>query len=353
MGTDWKIYKPNKKVPLKELENDLERIIKLHSDDEKIINVNCQSIESAKRILKFPNLELDKLGLKYLFKSQKELINLCSDDKNDYKFFWIGNENVHEKLENIKFQFTYNLSFDKIELLVNIPYHNKSESIKQSVNLIRAINENLDLHFRNEEEIEKDISNFIRLNIDNKYYDNEWTLKHSHYTFKASGASKQIFEENQFETFRLTGFRIQFPETFIRLMGMKKYGQNILTSFIDYFSDSKLEMFMLGHRPDLIDNLVKHDPLKTEINLEIKFKESVIETILQNNHLFFSGKRTEFRCKAMKFDPTDEDCFSINLYGENIDELEFDLEISKNASEFYIIKVLSLFSKELNYKYEE
>ena len=37
MGTDWKIYKPNSKIALKNLRNDFNRIIELHSDDEKIV----------------------------------------------------------------------------------------------------------------------------------------------------------------------------------------------------------------------------------------------------------------------------------------------------------------------------
>lgn len=353
MGTDWKIYKPKSKIALKDLRNDFNRIIELHCDDEKIVNINSQSIDSAKKMIEMPSFELDKLGLEYVVQPTKELINLCSDDIEEYKFFWLGSENIHGKSENIKFQFTYNLHFNKIELLINLPYHNKSKSIEQSIEFIKQINEPLDLHFRNDEEIEKDITNFIELNLDNKYYDNEWTLKHSHYSFKASGASKQIFENNIHETFRLTGFRIIFPETFIRLVGFKKYSQNILSSLINYFNESNLEIYVFGKSSKLIDKLSEFNPIETENKLEFKFKKGIIDTVLENPNLFFEGKMNEFRCDKMKFDPSDEHCFTISLYGENIDALEFSVQISKNAHEVYIKRVLSLFSCELTYKYEE
>ena len=353
MGTDWKIYKPNKKVNLNDLKISLNKIANLHCDDEQIVCINSQTIESAKQIINLPNLSLEKLGLRYLLKSQKELVKLCTDNRDAYKFFWIGNENVHAKSDRIKFQLTYNLNFDKLELLINIPYHNKSESIIQSINLIKHINEPLDLHFRNHQEIEKDITNFIELNIDNNFYDNEWTLKHSHYVFKASGARKQIYEDNKTETFRLTGFRIIFPEHFIKMTGFKKYGQNILNSFLDYYHDSTLELFMYGNNVEIIDNLSKYKPEKTENKLELLFRDNTIDEILKNPKLFFDGKMNDFRLHKMKFKNSEENYFNVNLYGQNIEELKLDVEIDKKANDEYINRVLSLFSVQLDYKYEE
>ena len=89
MGTDWKIYKPNKKVNLNDLKISLNKIANLHCDDEQIVSINSQTIESAKQIINLPNLSLEKLGLRYLLKSQKELVKLCTDNRDAYKFFWI------------------------------------------------------------------------------------------------------------------------------------------------------------------------------------------------------------------------------------------------------------------------
>lgn len=351
MGVDWKIFKPKRKIQIKDFINSIKSLLDVFPK----ASIKLSSAKWSKNEIQ----KLNRLQLREFYEysgtikttNNREFFDLFkSEDLLEFGIF----STVNSQYDNaLGFRVLKSKNQTKANLEIELPYSQKSTSIQKLTNFLNHLNKHLWLNFRNRQQIEFTVKKLIDNLFDDTFYDSEWILKHSNHTYKRSGTTKKVFENLLEETFRATGIRILFPDNIGKLSGWQKYRETMFFQILEYFDGEEFQLYFNSQNESLSNSLLDLD--LTSIELLTTF--NITNLIKNKNEIDFQFLLQEDKSSlTIEFEPNKDSSskeFTFYLYRVNNEELEVRLEIDKYAKEYFINTLIKDSGIEMDFSHQE
>lgn len=351
MGVSHKIYKQEGKFDFQQAHNQLKSILSFCNSGAIMLNARPNSISAITDILSKHKESVKEVEIK-VTSEQNDKLNELILSEEVFKFCFIRTRDYH-KQDVFGIQLTINHGYKKVDLEIDLPYFNYKESIDNFTSFIKNINNRLCLGFRNNDQVDKEIGQLIQLHFDKEFYDSSWKLHFGSNVYSSAGAAKEMFENNTTKLFRSTGFRIKFPENNEFFRKFTEYAKSILEPTINYFKGEEIDFHFFSCDSSILEKIVHLNPQKIESEIVLNLTKNIINNEILDSNLYEGKGQLNFRIEELNPDEEDEHFFTLEYYGDNFSDLEFVLQIEKNATDEYIEKVLNMFDVQPKFSHLE
>jgi len=240
-----------------------------------------------------------------------------------------------------------------IDLNIHLPYLSKTQTKESLVDFLESANEPLCLHFRDRSQIENTIEKLIYNTFDDEFMDSSWTLKHSNFTYKIGGLTKNKFEGKNVETFRPTSIRLKPSEGFGKLIGWKNHKTSTVEFIANYFQDELFSLYFTSKNLESLREISKINTSFTELAIKINLDQSSINQTKEDIEYLMIGKNSSIEVEHEKIEVDDDPSFNAYIFKDRNAEFETRMYIDKFADENWINKLIKEVGDEFKYSHDE
>ncbi len=351
MGVDWKIFKPKEKIKTQEFIHSVKSLVNEFPEASVKLSSTKRSKDEIQKLNRLQLAKIDEYNGTIKTKNKQNFLELFkSKELLDFGIF--SNVN-HHKDDSLGFQIIKSRNQNKANLEIELPYSKKKTSIEKLTTLLHHLNKDLRLNFRDKEQIEFTVNKLVGNLFDDKFHDSEWTLKHSHHTYKWSGATKKIFENQSEETFRATGISILFPDMIGNLNGWEEYNENMFSQILRYFNDEEFQLYFKTKEEIFSSIILEIGLTSIELSTIFDITQIIKEEKDIDFHFLLKGDKSSL---TIEFEPNGNSFnkeFTFYLYRVKNEDLEIRLEIDRYANEKFINSLIKSSGIEMEYSHEE